>query len=175
MFNGDNATSNNKQMTYLDKLPNAFKEVNHVCCFNHTMQLSAKALMKPFDTPMASANSDGSKPPDANDMFSSELDNNNSDDSDEEDSEGGIDTSSVGGNDRDDGEGEDVDNDPFEALDADAQQELLEGTAAVRTTLNKVCSYPSFYHVHISFALLSDPKTFLCHYTLYDNYTSCMA
>ena len=29
-------------------LPNAFEEPNRVQCFNHTLQLSAKALLKPF-------------------------------------------------------------------------------------------------------------------------------
>ncbi|KAF8233916.1 hypothetical protein L208DRAFT_1133684, partial [Tricholoma matsutake] len=39
-FVGDNATSNNKQMSHLHRLPNAFESINHVQCFNHTMQLS---------------------------------------------------------------------------------------------------------------------------------------
>ncbi|KAF8869643.1 hypothetical protein BD779DRAFT_1425354, partial [Infundibulicybe gibba] len=39
-FNGDNATSNNKQTRVLSSLPNSFDEVNRVRCFNHTMQLS---------------------------------------------------------------------------------------------------------------------------------------
>ncbi|KAM6490968.1 hypothetical protein JOM56_013588, partial [Amanita muscaria] len=38
-FNGDNATSNDKQTTFLDKLPNSFNAINRVRCFNHTIQL----------------------------------------------------------------------------------------------------------------------------------------
>lgn len=92
MFDGDNATSTNKQTIHLDKVPNAFEEVNCICCFNHTMQLSAKALMKPFDTPTTSANSDGNEPPDTNniDVLLGEVDND--DNTDEEDGEGDIDS-----------------------------------------------------------------------------------
>ncbi|KAI0291392.1 hypothetical protein B0F90DRAFT_1600780, partial [Multifurca ochricompacta] len=38
-FNGDNATSNDKQTVFLDKPPNSFDAANHVRCFNHTIQL----------------------------------------------------------------------------------------------------------------------------------------
>jgi len=31
-------------------LPNSFEELNRVRCFNHTIQLSAKALLKPFSS-----------------------------------------------------------------------------------------------------------------------------
>ena len=47
-FNGDNATSNDKQTTHLHALPNSFDQVNRVRCFNHTIQLSAKKLLEPF-------------------------------------------------------------------------------------------------------------------------------
>ncbi|KAI0284538.1 hypothetical protein BC826DRAFT_960512 [Russula brevipes] len=47
-FNVDNATSNDKQTVTLHTLPNSFDQVNHICCFNHTMQLSAKRLLKPL-------------------------------------------------------------------------------------------------------------------------------
>ena len=41
-------TSNDKQTSVLTGFPNAFEEPNRVRCFNHTLQLSAKALLKPF-------------------------------------------------------------------------------------------------------------------------------
>src|SRR6266436_3485264 len=47
--NADNATANDKQTTKLNALPNSFKEANHVCCFNHTLQLSAKSLLAPLN------------------------------------------------------------------------------------------------------------------------------
>src|ERR1700722_19518038 len=47
--NADNATSNDTQTTELDQLDNTFEKENQVRCFNHTLQLSAKALLKPFN------------------------------------------------------------------------------------------------------------------------------
>ena len=34
-------------------MENAFKDVNCACCFNHTLQLSAKALLSPFNAGMS--------------------------------------------------------------------------------------------------------------------------
>ncbi|KAJ7430554.1 hypothetical protein FB451DRAFT_944170, partial [Mycena latifolia] len=46
---GDNATSNDTQTTFLHDNPkNSFDEVNRIRCFNHTLQLSAKGLLRPF-------------------------------------------------------------------------------------------------------------------------------
>src|ERR1700723_4639183 len=47
--NANNATSNDTQTTELDQLDNTFEKENRVGCFNHTLQLSAKALLKPFN------------------------------------------------------------------------------------------------------------------------------
>jgi hypothetical protein len=49
-INADNATSNDTQTTKLDQLDNSFDEENRVRCFNHTLQLSVKSLLKPFNT-----------------------------------------------------------------------------------------------------------------------------
>jgi hypothetical protein len=49
-INADNATANNKQMTKLGALDNSFEEENCVRCFNHTLQLSVKSLLVPFNT-----------------------------------------------------------------------------------------------------------------------------
>ncbi|KAG6808335.1 hypothetical protein H0H92_004443 [Tricholoma furcatifolium] len=46
--NADNATSNDMQTTCLDSLANSFTRLNHVHCFNHTLQLAVKALLHPF-------------------------------------------------------------------------------------------------------------------------------
>jgi hypothetical protein len=48
--NADNAMANNNQTTKLNTLNNSFEEANRVRCFNHTLQLSAKALLAPFNT-----------------------------------------------------------------------------------------------------------------------------
>ena len=52
-FNADNVTSNDTQMTKLDALNNSFDKENWVQCFNHTLQLSAKSLLKPFNTTLS--------------------------------------------------------------------------------------------------------------------------
>jgi hypothetical protein len=135
-FNGDNATSNDKQTSYLDGLPNSFEAVNRVRCFNHTMQLSAKALMKPFDTPISPDDSDVDEPTDIDDALSVEGDNKEGDGED-------IDFGSVSSDDQDERENGASD-DPLEGLDADAQQQLLDDTAAVRTMLDKVCGCSRF-------------------------------
>ena len=48
--NADNATANDKQTMKLSKLANSFEEEHRARCFNHTIQLSAKTLLKPFNT-----------------------------------------------------------------------------------------------------------------------------
>lgn len=93
------------------------------------MQLSAKALMKPFDSPIAGIDLDGDGHSDADDILSVEGGDEEWD---------GDDASSASGDDQDEEDEEGHDDDPFEALDADAQQKLLEDTAAVCTMLNKV-------------------------------------
>jgi hypothetical protein len=47
----DNATSNDTQMTALSNNPNnRFEGINRVRCFNHTINLAVKALLRPFQT-----------------------------------------------------------------------------------------------------------------------------
>ncbi|KAG1750336.1 uncharacterized protein EDB91DRAFT_1196368 [Suillus paluster] len=53
--NADNATANDSQTTKLASLDNSFESVNRVRCFNHTLQLAAKALLKPFNSESLSA------------------------------------------------------------------------------------------------------------------------
>ena len=62
-FTGDNATSKDKQTAELEKKDNSFDLANHVRCFNHTIQLSAKALVKPFTTCISSVTSDDDEMP----------------------------------------------------------------------------------------------------------------
>ncbi|KAJ7286783.1 hypothetical protein C8J57DRAFT_1033674, partial [Mycena rebaudengoi] len=47
-FTGDNASSNDTQTKTLGRINEAFDPSFRTRCFNHTLQLSAKALMKPF-------------------------------------------------------------------------------------------------------------------------------
>ena len=56
----DNVALNNIQREALAGIDNAFREENHVHCFNHTLQLSAKALLCPFNPALGkAANNDG--------------------------------------------------------------------------------------------------------------------
>jgi hypothetical protein len=106
-------------------LPNAFEELNRVRCFNHTIQLSAKALLKPFSS-----------------AGSTETDNEteNGDDGmpelqamdDEDDKEEGEDDPDA------DDEDKEEEEDLLTDLDDDKREELINNTEAVRTMLNKV-------------------------------------
>jgi hypothetical protein len=113
-------------MTHLDQLPNSFEAINRVQCFNHTMQLSAKALLKPF------SNS-------PKDDDTTECGNDDKDAGVEPINEGSDDEDGEGGDDQTDDYDYDNDNDPFEMLDEADREQLLENTAAVHATLNKVC------------------------------------
>jgi len=97
------------------------------------MQLSAKALLKPFSNSLKDDNT---------------IECGN----DDEDAGGGVEPIDEGGdednddNDAGEGEGEDEpmddgedEDDPFEMLDKADHEQLLENTAAVHATLNKVC------------------------------------
>ena len=47
--NAGNASSNDTKTTKLDGLDNTFDKDNQVRCFNHTLQLSTKTLLKLFN------------------------------------------------------------------------------------------------------------------------------
>lgn len=131
-FNGDNATSNDKQTEFLHALPNSFNQVNRVRCFNHTMQLSAKALLKPFSGPAVTDDD--------------ELDVNAASSDDDDDLPALEDLDGDENNDKDDEGGDDEgtdeeEEDMLEIMDADEREALFENTAVVRTTLDKVSQH----------------------------------
>jgi len=107
----DNASANDIQTTALATDDNSFNKEAHICCFNHTMQLSVRALLSPFQI---SVGQTGDKPSedDAEDL-NVEVDK----EEEEEDEDEGNDPKV------DDGE-EDVDNghDELAELPKDAQQ-----------------------------------------------------
>ena len=111
-------------MDGLDKLPNTFEEVNWVRCFNHTIQLSAKGLLKPFYS-AGSIETDNETEYGDNGMPALQA-------VDDEEEDGGDDP---GVDDNDEEEEED----PIGVPDDDEREELINNTEAVRTTLNKVC------------------------------------
>ena len=131
-FNGDNATSNDKQTEFLHTLPNSFNQVIQVCCFNHTMQLSAKALLKPFNGPMVTDDDDldvNTASSDDNDDLPAleDLDGDENNDNDDEGS--------------DDKGNDDEEEDMLEIMDANERDALFENMAIVQTTLDKVSQY----------------------------------
>jgi hypothetical protein len=125
-MNADNASANDTMTTCLDDMPNAFEEVHRVRCFNHTLQLSAKALLKPFNAGLSSD-------PKADELLN---DAGNADaclDELEDD-----DATSMG----EELSFEDKDDDDDDELDEDQHAELMEQTAHVRTIVSKVCIAP---------------------------------
>jgi hypothetical protein len=128
--NADNTSSNDTQTAKLDKLDNSFDEENRVRCFNHTIQLSAKSLLKPFNVALSGKLVDG-------DVMT--VHHNDDDDDggrailkDEEEEEG---------EDEVEDEVEDNNIDELEELSDDEQKQILEETAIMCTTVTKVSSY----------------------------------
>ena len=107
----------------LDGLPNAFEELNRVRCFNHSLQLSAKGLLKPFYS-VGLIKTDHETEYGDDDMPALWA-------MDEEEGDSDVDHN-VGHDD------EKEEEDPLGALDDDERKELINNTEAVSTTLNKV-------------------------------------
>lgn len=158
-FTGDNATSNDKQTDVLHTLPNTFEELSRVRCFNHTMQLSVKALLKPFSSAGSvendneTDNSDDSMP-----ALQAIDDEEDKDDTDEDEDD------------------EEEEEDPLDALDDEEREALMNNTEAVHTTLNKVCLFSSFIAVCCLYMLVDiGPQTLLRYCSFYYYCSPCMA
>jgi hypothetical protein len=121
----DNASSNNVQIAALYGLENSFDEANHIRCFNHTIQLSGKVLIKPFNAGMGKAGSGFENSPDD----APSLEEFDHDDNTDDDEDAGL---FEGTNEEDDGEDED------ESLSEEEHSSLLDDTSAVRETVSKV-------------------------------------
>jgi len=120
--NADNTTSNDMQTTKLNQLDNTFDKDNWVWCFNHTLQLSAKALLKPFNI------GPSGKTTDNDDEITQDDDGNLATfEDDDEDDKGKEDEEEQ----EDDKDNEDDNIDELEVLSEDEQQWVLEETAAV--------------------------------------------
>jgi hypothetical protein len=120
----DNATSNDVQREELAGMDNSFEEENHVRCFNHTLQLSAKALLRPFNPAFGKAtdiNCNGGQ----DDLLEDD------DDDDDDDEEGNLPDALE--SDYDDDEIDELDD-----LDTNSREELIADTAIVRTTVSKL-------------------------------------
>ena len=129
--------SNDKQNVYLDRLPNSFEDINRVRCFNHMMQLSAKALLKPHNSMASGRDPDDGEIPSDND--NSPVLEHISDDELEPDEQAEYEDGA-------EDEMEDKDEDVVLAMLSDEEREvLLENMAVVRTTLDKVRPSPPLH------------------------------
>ena len=134
--NANNTTANDRQTTKLTTLDNSFEEVNHVLCFNHTLKLSTKALLAPFNTAISQAAAQGDEMPEDDDdqlvphdniygKFASDDDDNGGDKSEEV----------VDEVDEDDGI------DELDKMRGVEWEQVLENTAEVHETVTKVHQY----------------------------------
>ena len=143
-FNANNASAKDTQTMKLDELDNSFNKENRICCFNHTMQLSAKALLKPFTSGLSG------KETNDNEMAITEIEDpdgllmeEDNDNEDEVDVKNGV---------TNHGEEDDFDDsiDELAELGEDKQTRLLEEIAAVCQAVSKVRidkrhqNFPSF-------------------------------
>src|ERR1700733_14392078 len=85
-FNGDNASSNDTQATALDGKKNSFSADNRIRCFNHTIQLAAKALLRPFYSRVTKEAGDDDTADEIPDLvdYDDEDDDDNGDDDDDD-------------------------------------------------------------------------------------------
>jgi len=126
-MNTDNAAPNDMQTAILAKLNNSFEEDQCARCFNHTIQLSAKTLLCPFNTALGAAGTaDRASGDDDDTMPDLEV---IEDDDDEADDRGAENDEAV----------EDADDqiDELEELEDAEWEELLAATANVRETVSK--------------------------------------
>lgn len=141
-LNADNASANDRQTAELDRLQNAFNEINQLRCFNHSMQLSAVELVKPFNAGMGKAALKGPAEADENDEAAANIESE--DDDDETDGD-----ENENDNDGDDGDSIDDpedDTDELASMDDEEREELLEQTASVREAVSKV-SVVALHHL----------------------------
>ncbi|KAH7910435.1 hypothetical protein BJ138DRAFT_1126854 [Hygrophoropsis aurantiaca] len=101
-------------------MKNSFEAVNRVRCFNHTLQLAAKALLKPFTSALSKDIGDGTTE-DTGDCPPLILDDDTDFDDDTE-------------------HGDDIEDniDELAELDPADRQQLLVDTANVKTTIAKI-------------------------------------
>ena len=129
----DNAAANDTQVEALAGMRNSFEPEGRVRCFNHTLQLSAKTLLRPFNAGLGKATEGGSEDNKEGENFLDiEEDSEDSEDDDDEDALDGPNADDV-----DDGI------DELDDLGADAREKLMADTTAVRQVISKVCD--SFY------------------------------
>ena len=148
-LNADNATCNDMQTSALGVMENSFEEANCACCFNHTLQLSAKTLFKPFNVGMSLTKlaSEEEETDNLNNEIWTLWDKGTvGDDESDGDEEG---DKEAYGDDRDALDGSNKPNDAdtdetdkLNQLDEQEQEKVLADTFVVRQTVTKVHSDP---------------------------------
>jgi hypothetical protein len=150
-------------------MDNAFEKINRVRCFNHTLQLSAKTLLKPFNTGRSSAHMAADE--EESHVFDNEvpMPSDAGDDSDDDD-----DSDDIGSGEEDLGDAVDEPEDEvgdgideLNGLDEEEREKILADTAVVRQTVNKV-RMNSFWLLHC-LSLIAGPAIIVCYHSL-DNY-----
>jgi hypothetical protein len=161
-MNADNVSSNDTQTMELSKLNNSFDEENRARCFNHTLQLSGKALIQPFNPGMGKAKGSIDGEGDGrHDSISDTLPNTD-----------------LEGKDLAADEAEDVNEnddgiDEIEELPVDKQAALLRDTAVVRSTVTKVCG--PCYQCHTQADSSSAPSVIFRNHTFSYLCACCLA
>ena len=137
VMNADNASSNDTQTEALAEHDNSFKANNRVRCFNHTLQLSAKALFKPFNPALRKENAfkDGDAECDVEVPGSMAVAKCDEDIEDEEVQE------------VEDMDDSDDEFDKLQEMDPDMKEEIINDTAVIRGTVTKLRS--------LSFAIIN--------------------
>jgi hypothetical protein len=143
--NADNASVNDKQKTTLASLDNSFEEENSTRCFNHTLQLSGKALLAPFNPALSAKPADLEDLDDDSDLpeLISNEDSDDEDDGEDGDSDADGDLESSYDDPKDEC-------DELQALDEQERTDVLATTAIVCETVTKVSHSLPLIHVSLS-------------------------
>jgi hypothetical protein len=167
-LNADNATSNDTQTSALAQMENTFEEANRVRCFNHTLQLSAKTLLKPFNMGMSSTNANTVMEEEESNNFGDEMltlfDNQATDDNEGSGGENGDGSVEDLGSDEDPADIDEVDE--LNQLDEQQREELLRDTAVVRHTVTKVSFDQFSFCVVTHFSLIAGPAIIVRNHSL---------
>jgi hypothetical protein len=165
--NADNASANDKQTTKLSSFDNSFKEEYRARCFNHTTQLSAKTLLKPFNTALSGGAADEVDMTDEDDdlpILEADEDGEEERDEDEDEAEEDEDQ-----DDEDDGI------DELETLSEEERTQVLEDTAAVRATVTKVRTHEVIMFTFLIIGISTGTTTFFRNHSFNDNRSACLA
>jgi hypothetical protein len=165
-MNADNAAPNDTQTAILAKLKNSFEEDQRARCFNHTIQLSAKTLLHPFNTALGAAGTADRASGNDDTMPDLEVIEDDDDDNDDDDDDRGAENDEAV---------KDADDqiDELEELEDAEREELLAATAIVRETVSKASVNGDYYMIDSDRFLGS--TTIFCNYPFHYPRVTCLA